>query len=287
MFAEATTATPTPAPIPSPTPEPEPTPPPTPGPPDIEFTPITRADPRRLLAGVALYYQVAGCWACGWGFGDLRRVVFDEVAGAYREYRPLAFFDGKGEVVDARVSPSGQEVAAMICHVGSCAGTHAPVSTDALQHLWISRDGGRTWGDLGPVPASTRLAEDTSLFGEESSPPSGTGSARTIAWRSLAQGYDLFAIADEEGAIQRVYGSEEPLVDWQRGVSITGDLVVWWVETYFDGLTYLAGAQMIDLATATIHEVAGLSLPLGFDPEADREQDEFYYLLMAARPAPD
>ena len=32
--------------------------------------------------------------------------------GAYRG-GPLAFFVGKGEVVDARVSPSGQEVAAM------------------------------------------------------------------------------------------------------------------------------------------------------------------------------
>ena len=74
-------------------------------------------------------------------------------------------------------------------------------------------------------------------------------------------------------------------MDWQCGVSLTGDPVVWCLETYFDGLTQLAGAQMIDLATATIHEVAGLSLPLGFDPEADRKQDEFYYLLMAARPA--
>lgn len=212
--------------------------------------------------------------------------MFDEVAGAYREDRPLAFFDGQGEVVEARVSLSGQEMAAMICHVGSCAGTHAPVSADALQHLWISRDAGRTWGDLGQVPASTPLAGDSSLFGEESSPPSGTGYGRTIAWRSLAQGYYLFAIADQEGAVQRVYGSEEPLGDWQRGVSITGDLVVWWEETYVDGLTTLAGAQMVDLATATIHKVAGLSLPLGFDPEGDPEQDEFYYGLTAARPAP-
>ncbi len=212
--------------------------------------------------------------------------MFDEVAGAYREHRPLAFFDGQGRVVEARVSPGGQEMAAMICHVGYCAGTHAPVSADALQHLWISRDAGRTWGDLGQVPASTPLVGDSSLFGEESSPPSGTGSGRTIAWRSLAQGYDLFAIGDQEGAVQRVYGSEEPLGDWQRGVSITGDLVVWWEETYVDGLTTLAGAQMVDLATAMIHKVAGLSLPLGFDPEAAREQDEFYYVLTAARPAP-
>ena len=63
---------------------------------------------------------------------------------------------------------------------------------------------------------------------------------------------DLFAIADEAGAIEGVYGSEAPLGDWLRGVSITGDLVVWWAETSSDGLTYLAGAQMVNLATATV-----------------------------------
>ncbi len=286
----ASTSAPPPATSPSPTPPPAVTPTTTPEPthevPGIEFEPLTRGEPRTLPADIALYYQVAGCMACGWGFGDVRRVVFDEATGVYREDRPLAFFDGRGEVIHARVSLSGQEMAAMICHVGSCAGTHAPVSAEALQHLWMSRDAGWTWDDLGPVAASSRLSGDSALFGEESSASSGAGAGRTVAWRSMRQGYDLFAVADEEGAIQRVFGAEEPLGDWARGVSTTGDLVVWWAETYSDALTVLAGAEMIDLESATSHEVAGLSLPLGFDPEADGEQDDFYYLLMGARPAP-
>lgn len=243
-----------------------------------------------MPAGIALYYNVGVCMACGAGYGDVRRVVFDEDAGVYREDRPLAFFDGKGTVVGARVSRNGQEMAAMICHVGDCTGAYEPVSADALQHLWISRDAGRTWADLGPVPAGTSLWEVPSPFRE--SPSSDTGSWRTIAWRSLEQGYYLFAIADEGGAIRGVYGSEEPLGDWYegysvRGDSVTGDLVVWWAETYSEWPTFLVGAGMVDLATATSHEVAGLSLPLGFDPEADEEQDDFYYFLMAARPVPE
>ncbi len=289
------TATPTTPPTPRATPPPtvaatatpEPTPTAAPEAPAIEHTALTWGEPRPLPAGIALYYQVAGCMGCGWGFGDVKRVVFDEVAGTYREDRPLAFFDGKGTVVDADVGPGGQEMAAMICHVGSCAGTHAPVSGDALQHHWISRDAGRTWDDLGPVPPSTRLAKDPSAFGEEAALSSGAASGRTIAWRSRGPGSDLFAIAEEDGGNQQVYGSREPLGDWQRGVSITGDLVVWWMETYFHEGTYLAGARMVDLETATVREVAGLSLPLGFDPAADQLQEDFYYLLMAARPAPE
>ena len=164
------TATPTPSPAATPTPDPTPaatatpisavtptpatTPEATPEPisEPHEFTLIKRVEPRPLPTGVALYY-----WVTGSRGRDLRRVLFDGAAGSYREDRPLAFFDDKGGVEHAGVSASGQEVAAMVCHVGRCSWVIEWESPDAVQHLWVSRDAGRTWEDLGQVLPGSRV----------------------------------------------------------------------------------------------------------------------------------
>ena len=112
-----------------------------------------------LPADVALFYRVGGCGACnacGMGFGDLRRVVFDAAAGEYREDRPAP---ETGHLDDFRVNPGGRDMAAMVCHAGSCNGLYDAPSPDARQHLWVSRNGAKTWDDLGPtLPAATIVA---------------------------------------------------------------------------------------------------------------------------------
>ena len=120
----------------------------------IEFTPITRGEPQRLPVSIALYYRVTGCYACGHGFGDLRRIGLDEVAGTYREDRLEAFFDDRGLVNSARISRDGQQIAFMVCRRGHyCGGEYAQYfpTPEAEQDLWISEDAGRTWKVLGPV----------------------------------------------------------------------------------------------------------------------------------------
>ena len=150
-------ASPTASPSPTPTVTPPPTP--TPEPVAFEYTELTLGEPRTLPAEVALFYRVGGCGACnacGMGFGDIRRVVFDAAAGEYREDRPAP---AAGHLQDLEVSPGGREMAAMVCHKGSCHGSYDAPSVDAEQHLWVSRDGASTWTDLGPtLPAASILA---------------------------------------------------------------------------------------------------------------------------------
>ena len=386
------TATPVPSPSPSPTdtatptPEPSPTPEPTPEPHGIEFTPITRVDPRPLPAGIALYYWVTSCTGCEGGLLDLRRVVFDEAAGALREDRPLAFFDGMSESFG--VSGSGRTMAATICHAGLCyvEGVSGMYPTaDAEPRLWVTRDGARTWEDWGRLLPETRIVEVTDddvlvetenvwdkrehwnltdqewadmlarlaplgldelegweyrfrwiISGEEHSlqadwdvspwwftyvgwregqpvwlpgwsplsvrlfadvellpAPSlagldwGWADVRpngAIAWSAEAQGDHLLAITDEDGTVQEVYGAAEPL--WGHfatdGVLIRPKSL----PAPRDALIEIRGAEILDLATSSIHDIDGLSLPLGFDPETDGQQ-EVYYQFIAARPAPD
>ena len=150
---------------------PEPTPLPA-EPHAIEFTPITRGDPQPLPGSIALYYRVTGCYDCGHGFGDLRRVVFDEVAGTYREDRLDAFFDDKGLINSARISRDGQEIAFMVCRRGHyCGGEYAEdfPTPDAEQGLWISGDAGRTWKLLGPVLPGSVIVDvrDGDVLAEE------------------------------------------------------------------------------------------------------------------------
>ena len=107
-----------------------------------------------MPVSIALYYRVTGCYACGHGLGDLRRVVFDELTGAYREDRLEAFFDDRGLVNSARISRDGQEIAFMVCRRGHhCGGEYAEYhpDADAEQELWISGDAGRTWRLLGAM----------------------------------------------------------------------------------------------------------------------------------------
>lgn len=344
------TATATPEPTPTATPEPTPTATPTPEPHGIAFTPITRGEPRPLPPGIALYYWIGVCTGCGSVLADVRQITFDETTGTIREERPLAFFDGLREagneypLENFGVSDDGQEMAVMICHTGSCEGSYHGPSPDAEQRLWVSRDAGRTWEDMGPaLPASyivevaagdvlvwesnfweerwdslsvaeweellARLAplaaddltgwsnrlrwaisgEAYSPLPEPKSPLLGAlywehadaGPDGAVAWTAEAQGDHLLAIADAEGVVEQVYGAAEPL----GGFFATDNLLIRPLEILGLGNTLLSKVEVIDLATHSIYEVEGLSLPLGYDPETDGQQ-EAYYSFHAARPAP-
>ena len=104
-----------------------------------------------------------------------------------------------------------------------------------------------------------------------------------VAWVATAQDDYLLAIADREGFIERVYGGPE----WFAGGSfITDDLVINPVLPPVDGAWLrIATLELVDLASASVHEVKGLALPLGFDPAGGGQQREFYHFI-TARPAP-
>ena len=175
-----------PASSPSPTPPsavtatrtPEPTSAPTAAPPAIEYTPITRGEPRPLPPDVALYYYLAlPCTLCAPLPYDLRRVVFDEVVGELREDRPLSFFDGvidffdhssldygTQKVTSFGASSSGRTLAVTLCHVGRCqvepVGGVYP-TLDWELRLWVSDDSGRTWEDRGLLLPETVIGDVT------------------------------------------------------------------------------------------------------------------------------
>ena len=352
------TSTPTPTPTSTPSATPEATTAPTLPPYDIEFTPITRGEPRPLPAGLALYYWVSGCTACDAGVVDYRRVFFDDAVGAFREARPLEFFDGSSDrehynpVRSFGVSESGQTLAATVCHAGRCeiepVGGESGPSADTELRLWVSHNGGGAWEDQGQLLAQTRIIEVTDddvlvstsnvwrarehwnwLTNEEwdamlarlaplgldelegweertrwvaageaySRPPEPVAPrlgdldwwrlrdqpATAVMWAATAQDNYLLAIADREGSIERVYGAR----DWFAGGSfITDDLLIH-SRTLTGTSSWIQATTMelVDLATASIHEVGGLSLPFGLDIEPANSQQE-YYRFIAARPAP-
>ena len=80
-----------------------------------------------------------------------------------------------------------------------------------------------------------------------------------------------------------VYGSRDRFA----GDSfITDDLIINPVLPPVDGAWLrIATLELVDLASASIHEVQGLALPLGFDPASGGQQREFYQFI-TARPAP-
>lgn len=387
-------STPAATPVSTPSLEPPPTvtPTPTPGPHGIEFMPIARGEPRPLPGDIALYYWVWACTGCDGGLVDLRRVVFDREAGAYREDRPLSYFDGVNAsggvypVTGFAIAADGQSMAASVCSHGFCVLGMTHPSADAVQHVWLSRDAGRTWRHLGEVLPGTEIVEATeddvlvlerNLWEDRESFDSltevewekmrarlshlgldepegwgfrlrwlGSGEAHTwlhvsevsnwwfryaawvegrpvwlpgwshlsvpifadveplpaldfgrldwdwtdvragnvAAWTTEAQGDHLLAIAGTDGAVLDVYGAVEPL--W--GHFATDSVLVRPMPSPRYGRVEIRGAELVDLTTRTIAEVAGLSLPLGFDPETDGPQQEYYHFWTArTAPAPD
>ena len=337
------------------------TPEPTPAPHGIEFTPITRGEPRPLPEGLALYYWVYPCTGCDGAPLDLRRIVFDEAAGGLHQDRPLASFDGVNDhgghlynpVRSFGMSESGQTLAVAICHVGYCEvepvdGDWLP-SADAELRLWVSHDGGRTWEDWGELLPQTRIAEVTDddvlvrtyniwqtredwdeltdeeweqmlerlatlglderegwryrlrwvRSGEAYSPlpepmPPSVRAVNweradmrldgVIAWAGGTPGDYLIALANADGSVRRAYASTD---DLEGRLFIVGNVLVRPAGVRLRGnfQREVATLEIIDLASATIHEVEGLALPPGLGPEAGGSQHEYYYLI-TARPAP-
>ena len=96
-----------------------------------------------------------------------------------------------------------------------------------------------------------------------------------LRWSAEVEGLQLFAIADEEGVVEQVYGSVQPL--WAP--SRPHDLLLRPVSLptpYFPAIFHFRtgplDVALLDLATLTFHQVDGLSM---------RTED-----LFAARPAP-
>ena len=101
----------------------------------------------------------------------------------------------------------------------------------------------------------------------------------TVAWSAVAQSDYLLAIADTEGAIVHVYGAPSPL----DGSFIANGSLVRAVSLPYSA--EVVAMELVDLASASIHEVQGLALPLGSDPASGGQQREFYQFI-TARPAP-
>ena len=359
-------ATPAPTPTPSPTPvststpspTPEPTPTPTPEPHGIEFTPITRGEPRPLPAGIALYYWVYPCTGCGAQPADYRRVVFEEAVGALREDRPLAFFDGASDrehynpVRSFGVSGTGQTLAAAVCHAGYCEvevvdGEYYP-SSDSELRLWVTRNDGRTWEDWGQTLPQTRIIAVTDddvvvsteniwadrwdwltdeqwaqmlerlatlglderegwryrrrwvRSGEAYSPPPepvppSVGAVNwkradirldgVVAWAAGTQGGYLIALANADGSVRRAYASTD---DLEGRLFIVENVLVRPTGVLRRGnfQREVATLEIIDLTSATLHEVEGLALPLGFDPEEGVNAARGLLPPHGVRPAP-
>ena len=117
------------------------------------------------------------------------------------------------------------------------------------------------------------------VSGEEPAPAAPGGREpghEMLRWSAEVEGLQLFAIADEEGAVEQVYGSAQPL--WSP--SRPHDLLLRAVSLptpYFPAIFHFRtgplDVALLDLATLTFHQVDGLSM---------RTED-----LFAARPAPD
>ena len=117
-----------------------------------------------------------------------------------------------------------------------------------------------------------------------------------IMWAAEAREEHLLAITDERGGVRRVYGAEEwrwgpdPIGDPSRiPAAATDHLLVrpsWTSRPLASGQQRIeATAELIDLATATIREVDGLTLPGAVGPSPDPARTEYYH-FWAARPAP-
>lgn len=342
--------TPTPAPTASPEPTSEPTPSPTPTPtPTLALTstptptpepvaagpiPIKRGESRALPADIALYYWLVPCIDCGGVPFDLRRVVFDEAAGALREDRPLAFFDGSNDIAQYYpvrsfgVSASGQTLAATICHAALCdvepfEGEAGP-SADTELRLWVSRDGGAAWQDWGQLLPQTSIIEVTDadvLVATLNIWQTREGWNWLVEeeWEAMLARFEPLGLEEREGWVQkrqwvasgkeatgaavRSSTEEGPLVlaiptqdgstghvvhavDQPGGPAIVGNR--WFRPIGLLGTVHgivAAAMEFVDLTTATVHTISGLSLPFGLDIEtADRQRE--HYQFLTARPEP-
>ena len=115
-----------------------------------------------------------------------------------------------------------------------------------------------------------------------------------IMWAAEAREEHLLAITDERGSVRRVYGAEEwrwgpdPIGDPRRiPAAATDHLLVrpsWTSRPLASGQQRIeATAELIDLATATIREVDGLTLPGAVGPEPGPSPQRVLPLL--GRPA--
>ncbi|MYD27349.1 MAG: hypothetical protein F4X03_00290 [Dehalococcoidia bacterium] len=154
---------------------------------------------------------------------------------------------------------------------------------------WESRTRWIVSGEADVPPT----APSPPALGNVSWRPADRCSNGALPWTAEAQGDRLLALVDEEGAVRRVYGTSEPL--WASapgGTTIretpscaVREVLVQEIRSYDAGMQYTAGVALFDLESGSVHEVEGLSLPEGFDPEADGSQEEYYH-FWTARPAP-
>ncbi|MCY4615453.1 MAG: hypothetical protein OXC71_03555 [Chloroflexi bacterium] len=99
-------------------------------------------------------------------------------------------------------------------------------------------------------------------------------------WTARYEHDHVLAIADRQGTPLGVYGA----TTWLGGSFVTDDLLISLGKLFGTPAQIQASMELIDLATATIHEVDGLPLPFGPDPNDSEPRGEFYRFI-TARPA--
>lgn len=198
------TATPSPAATPSATSTTTQTPSPTPQ--REKETPPAPGEPRELPAGFTVFYWVAPCYGCGFGVSDVRRVVFDEEAGALREERLLEFFDDHSECVAGfALGQSGREMAATLwpAHCGD------PMAVYRGGDLWLSSDGGATWEQWGPLPSDAWVVGVTA---EDVAVDEGMSTPRRVRW--LISGTELSPSERVQLGGERFLSDELSVGEW-------------------------------------------------------------------------
>lgn len=222
-----------------------------------------------------------------------------------------------------RVSRSGQTMAATICHEAYCdvdpwEDPEYP-SIDSELRLWVSGDGGGTWEDWGQLLPETwiigvtdddvlvrtrniwgarwewltddeweqMLAELVPLGLDDRTGwsyrhhwvASGERVVAPVLRNGDARDGPPLAIEEDDGSVRHV--AREQL----EGPFRENDLFIRPSVVYHHNshLAQIATADLVDLTTRSIHEVAGLALPLGYEPEAGQQQE--FYIFFDARPA--
>ncbi|MYE46321.1 MAG: hypothetical protein F4X25_06130 [Chloroflexi bacterium] len=155
----------------------------------VQFTDLALGEPRHQPAGYALFSRLRSClWNCGGETVGVLRTVRSGLDGDLSAEYPLAlsapyppaFADEVGyDYAGFGMNSDGTLIAAARCLVGYCGDGH---SHDAVEEVWVSRDGGESWENWGPVVSPSEgivrvTGDDVALL--ESG---GDGRIRQVRW---------------------------------------------------------------------------------------------------------
>ncbi len=227
-------------------------------------------EPRYQPSGYALFSRVRRCfWNCGGGWRGLVRSVWDEQAAELLVNDLIAPLSEYGYHINSAVDDTGTVIAASMCVQGDCGGVGAP-SPDALQELWVSRDGGvgwETWGTVPPLSLVVQVTEDDVALKE-------WGLVRDrVRWFRSGQ---VFAQPDDERSWVVDWDGDVPIWgEWRSplqppALAALGQLTWRELQTRLDGSTVLWAASSADLLLllAVVNEQNAVEEVYGW-PNAD------------------